>query len=172
MHYKFISFHLIYLKKTNILSTGTFILLMLINKNLLSCNLYNAFTISLHRYRNTSLVIFNLELIKTMLKRRKESDTYLATVHRHRWSRQIMIKTDKILELSASTVTFISWRVFLFSWWNPQCWLKAEESSSSADKSHSAGWKLQHFTYFHCDLSTSAMSTDSSQVGVTLFPSF
>ena len=41
---------------------------------------------------------------------------------------------------------------------------------SSADESHSSGWKLQ-FNYFHCDLSTPAMSTDSSQVGVALFPS-
>ena len=46
-------------------------------------------------------------MIKNMLKRRKESDTYLATVRRHRWSRQIMTEIDKILELSASTVAFI-----------------------------------------------------------------
>jgi hypothetical protein len=43
-----------------------------------------------------------------MLTRRKESDTYLATVSRHRWTRQITIKIDKILELLASTVAFIS----------------------------------------------------------------
>jgi hypothetical protein len=46
-------------------------------------------------------------MIKNILKRKKESDTYLATVRRHRWSRQIM-KIDKILELSASPVAFIS----------------------------------------------------------------
>ena len=46
-----------------------------------------------------------------MLKRRKESDTYLANVRRHRWSRQITMKIDKILELSASTVTFIRRRL-------------------------------------------------------------
>jgi hypothetical protein len=45
-----------------------------------------------------------------MLKTMKKSDTYLAAVHRHRWSRQIMMKIDKILELSASTVAFISRR--------------------------------------------------------------
>ena len=28
--------------------------------------------------------------------RRKDSDTYLTTVSRHRWSRQIMMKIDKI----------------------------------------------------------------------------
>ena len=39
-----------------------------------------------------------------MLKLRKESDTYLTTVCRHRWSRQIMMKVYKLLELSASTV--------------------------------------------------------------------
>jgi hypothetical protein len=43
-----------------------------------------------------------------MLKRRKESDIYLAAVRRHRWSKQITMKIDKILELSASTVAFFS----------------------------------------------------------------
>ena len=43
--------------------------------------------------------------------------------------------------------------VFLFSWWKPQCWLKAPIS-------------------YHRRLCTPAMSTESSQVGVTLFPSF
>jgi hypothetical protein len=38
-----------------------------------------------------------------MVTRRKESDTYLATVRR-----QITMKIDKILELSASIVAFIS----------------------------------------------------------------
>ena len=52
-----------------------------------------------------------------MLKRRKESDTYLATIGRHRWSAQMRMKKDSLLELSA-------------------------------------------------------MFTDSSQVGVALFPSF
>ena len=37
-----------------------------------------------------------LNQIKNMLTRRKESDTYLATVSRHRWSRKIMMKIDKI----------------------------------------------------------------------------
>ena len=46
------------------------------------------------------------------------------------------------------------------------------QSTSTADESHSAGWKLQKFIYFHHDLSTPMMSTDSSQVGVALFPSF
>ena len=33
-------------------------------------------------------------MIKNMLTRRKESDTYLATVSRHRWSPQIAMKVD------------------------------------------------------------------------------
>jgi hypothetical protein len=49
-------------------------------------------------------------MVKNMLRRRKESDTYLAAVCRHRWNRQITMKTDKILQ-----------------------------SSTSADESHSAG---------------------------------
>ena len=56
--------------------------------------------------------------LKHMLKRRKESDTYLATFRRHHRSVQMMMKRDNLLELSACTVAFISW-------WKPQCWLKA-----------------------------------------------
>ena len=44
--------------------------------------------------------------------------------------------------------------VFLCSWWRPQCRLKAT-----------------HFIHFHRDLRIPAMSTDGSQVGVTLFTS-
>jgi hypothetical protein len=42
-------------------------------------------------------------MIKNMLKRRKESDTYLANINR-----QITMKLDKILELLASSVAFVS----------------------------------------------------------------
>ena len=45
--------------------------------------------------------IIGFGLIKNMLTRRKETDTYLATVSRHRWSRQITIKID-------NTVAFIN----------------------------------------------------------------
>ena len=34
-------------------------------------------------------------MINNMLTRRKESDTYLATVSRHHWSQQITMKIDK-----------------------------------------------------------------------------
>ena len=47
-------------------------------------------------------------MIKIVLKRRKECSTYLATARRHRWRLKMMMKIDKILELSASTVAFIS----------------------------------------------------------------
>ena len=43
-----------------------------------------------------------------MLRGRKQSDTYLATIRRHHWSAQMTIKKDNKLELSASTVAFIS----------------------------------------------------------------
>ena len=43
-----------------------------------------------------------------ILTKRKESNAYLATVSRHRWSRQIRMKIDKMQQLSASTVVFIS----------------------------------------------------------------
>jgi hypothetical protein len=67
------------------------------------CHLFHSYTNMQH--------LLNL-LIKNLLKRRKESDTYLTTVCRHRWSRQITMKVDKLLKLSANTVAFIS---FLFS---------------------------------------------------------
>ena len=40
----------------------------------------------------------NLEskIIKNILIRRKESDIYLATVRRHRWSLQVTMKEDKM----------------------------------------------------------------------------
>ena len=43
-------------------------------------------------------------MIKNMLKWRKESDTCLTTVCRHRWSREITMKVDKLPELSANTI--------------------------------------------------------------------
>ena len=85
-------------------------------------------------------------MIKNILIRRKESDTYLATVSRHRWSSWITMKKDE----PSST--------------------EEEGSSSSADEGHSAGWKLQYFIFFHYNPRTTMMSTDSSQVGVALFP--
>ena len=49
-------------------------------------------------------------MIENILKRRKESDTYLTNVCRHCWSSQVMMKVDIFPELSASTVAFISCR--------------------------------------------------------------
>ena len=49
-------------------------------------------------------------VIRNILKWRKEHDTYLTHICKHRWSRQIMMKVDTFLELSASTVAFISCR--------------------------------------------------------------
>ena len=43
-----------------------------------------------------------------MLKRRQESNTYLAAFRRHRWSAEMMMKKDNKLELSSNTVAFIS----------------------------------------------------------------
>ena len=39
-----------------------------------------------------------------------DSDTNLTIVCRHRWSRQMTMKVDKYLKLSARTAVFISWR--------------------------------------------------------------
>ena len=59
-------------------------------------------------------------MIKIMLKWRKESNTYLTTVCRHRWSTQITMKVDKLLQLSSAEEEDI-----VFSWWKPQFSLKA-----------------------------------------------
>ena len=78
-----------------------------------------------------------------MLKRRKESDTYLAADKRHHWSTQIMMKVDKRVAFSQ------------------HCGL------------HQLSWlKATHFIHFHHDVCTPAMSSVSSQVGVALSPSF
>ena len=37
-------------------------------------------------------------MIKNILKRRKGDDTYLATFRRHRWSAQMTVKKDNLLE--------------------------------------------------------------------------
>ena len=62
------------------------------------------------------------KMIKHMLTRRKESDSYLATVSRHRCSRQITMRVDKMYSFQPAL--------------------------------------------------TPAMSSDSSQVGFALFPSY
>ena len=78
-----------------------------------------------------------------MLKRRKETDTYLAANRRHRQSMQIMMKVNKVCSFQPALQPSSA---------DEQCQLKA--------------------THFHRDLRTPAMSSVSCQVGVTLFPSF
>jgi hypothetical protein len=52
-----------------------------------------------------SQILYNKIQMKNMLTRRKESDTYLATVRRHRWSKQITTKIDNLpLQLMKATV--------------------------------------------------------------------
>ena len=54
----------------------------------------------------------------------------------------------------------------------PAQWLSSAEEEDSADESRSVGWKLQYLIFFHRNPRTPAMSADSSQVGVALFPSY
>ena len=56
----------------------------------------------------SSIFIIKLGYDKKMLKRRKESGTYLATDIRHRWRVQMMKKNDNKMTLSAGTAAFIS----------------------------------------------------------------
>ena len=46
------------------------------------------------------------------------------------------------------------------------------KEEEEADEGRSAGSKLQYLIIFHRDPRTPTMSTDSSQVGVALFPSY
>ena len=85
-----------------------------------------------------------------MVKRREDCNTYLTHVCRHHYSGENPVKRWNIR--SANTVAFISCNCF-YRLWKPQRWLKAPLS-------------------FHQVLYASLMSTDMSQVGVTLFPSF
>ena len=87
-----------------------------------------------------------------MLTRRKESDTYLATVSRHSRSPQIAMKVDKVCSFQPAL--------------RPS---SAEEEVQLMKAAVPA--EATHFIHFHCDLQTPAMSTESSQVGVALFPS-
>ena len=80
-------------------------------------------------------------MIKNILIRRKESDTYLATVSRHRWSSWITMKNDEIFHH------------------NPQ-------------HRWSSWITMKNDEIFHHNPRTPTMSTDSSQVGVALFPSY
>jgi hypothetical protein len=59
-----------------------------------------------------------------MLKRRKESDTYLAADNRHRRSTQIAMKVDKVCTFQSAL--------------RPSS-AEEEDSSSSADEGRSAG---------------------------------
>jgi hypothetical protein len=81
------------------------------------------------------------KLIKIMLKARKCSDTYLATIRKHRWGVEMTIKKN------------IKWSFQL-----AQCLSSAEEEDCNLP--------------FHSHLCTPAMSTNSSQVGVAIYPSF
>ena len=67
------------------------------------CSLSFILTYFLSLYLSRFSFYINI-LITNMLKWRKESDTYLTTVCRHRWSRQITTKVDKLPELSANTI--------------------------------------------------------------------
>ena len=55
-------------------------------------------------HKETSIV----NMLENMLKWRTDSDINLTIVCRHRWSRQMTMKVDKYLKLSARTVVFIS----------------------------------------------------------------
>ena len=83
-----------------------------------------------------------------MLKRRKESDTYLAADRRHRWSTQITMKVDKCVAFSR------------------HCGLSLQLMKAAVPA------ESYTLIQFHRDLRTPTMTSVSSQVGVALFPSF
>ena len=65
-----------------------------------------------------------------MLKRREDSKTYLTHVCRHHWSKKSPVKIDEISgAFSESTLS-----VYIYSWWKPQCCLKAPDILSIFNK--------------------------------------
>ena len=88
-------------------------------------------------------------MIKIILKRRKESDTYQAADRRHRRSTQIAMKVDQVCSFQL-----------------------ALRPSSDEEADEGRRLKVTHLIHFHRNLRTPAMSSVSSQVGVALFPSF
>ena len=109
------------------------------------------------------------EMIKSSLETEEECNTYLTHVCRYSFSIERSRWKHKDQELSANTVTFISW-VYFYSWWKPQCWLKAPDLKFSLWTFHTlwpstdmsqvlllkvtvlaeSSWSL----CFHCELST------------------
>ena len=63
---------------------------------LVNCNVNFFHSHLLISQRGVCITLMNVNKIKNMLKRRKESDTYLATDCRHRRSPQITMKVDKV----------------------------------------------------------------------------
>ena len=57
----------------------------------------------------------SIKMIKIMLKKRKESDTYLAADSRHRRSLQIAMKVDKVFTLAMSAARQMSLSFLLFN---------------------------------------------------------
>jgi hypothetical protein len=86
-----------------------------------------------------------------MLKSREECDTYLTHVCRHRCSRQITMKVDVLGAFSQHCGFNLP--------------LQLMRATLLAESSY-------YFINIHHPLSAPAMSTDVSQVCVTLFPSF
>ena len=61
---------------------------------------------------------------------------------------------------------------FLYHLLNSEGLAWSENKRKICNEGHSAGRKLQYFIFFYRNLRTPMMSTDSSQVGVALFPSY
>ena len=99
---------------------------------------------------HAELYLFKVSSIRAMSKRREECNTYLTHICRHHWSRKSLVKRLKLRSFQPTLL--LSSAVDK----KPQCWLKAVSYSLS----------------FHLVLSAKVMSSDMSQVGITLFPSF
>ena len=86
---------------------------------------------------NYTVFVGNIETkVSCVLTTRKESDTYLATFSKLRWSLQITIKVDKMCSFQPALWPSSPEEE---DWWRLQCWLKAT-----------------HFIHFHCDLRDSS----------------
>ena len=94
---------------------------------------------------------------KNRLKREEERNSYLTPVFRHLHSVERLTWKQRNQELLVTL------------------WLSSAveaHSTSIGDKSHSVGWRLLIFMFSHLSFYAMQMSTDISQISITLFFSF
>ena len=124
-----------------------------------------------HSYTNTEI---NLEILHTLPKGWKLNKTEQYEIYKHYKQSQTNILNEQ-LHYKTHTLSHNPVILALYHWKQDQQVSSGlpstDDDTHCTDEGHSAGWKLWYFIFFHHVLSTPAMSTDSRQVRVALFPS-